>query len=84
MTFHRKKKMILSILIILMVGSIALLLGLGYRDVSAFFQGQAEASVSRVGHLNEKRLWPLSQRLLGAQVLTFSCKNYDEVRFIEV
>jgi biofilm PGA synthesis lipoprotein PgaB len=79
MSSYRKKKMILSILIILMVWSIALLLGLGYRDVSAFFQGQAEASVSRVGHLNEKKLWPPLQRLLGAQVLTLKCKNYDEV-----
>jgi biofilm PGA synthesis lipoprotein PgaB len=79
MTFHRKNRVFLAILIILMVGSIALLLGLRCRDVSAFFQGQAEATVSSVGHLNEKRLWPISQRLLGAQVLTLNCKNYGEV-----
>ena len=79
MTFHRKNRVFLAILIILMVGSIALLLGLRCRDVSAFFQGQAEATVSSVGHLNEKRLRPISQRLLGAQVLTLNCKNYGEV-----
>ena len=62
-----------------MVWSIALLLGSGYRDVFAFFRGQAEASVSRVEHLNENKSWPPSERLLGAQVLTLNCKDYDEV-----
>ena len=84
MTFHRKKKVFLSILIILTVGSIDLLLRWGYQDVSASFQGQAEASVSSVVHLNEKRLLPPAQRLLGAQVLTFHCKNYGEVEQIIV
>jgi biofilm PGA synthesis lipoprotein PgaB len=79
MCFYSKKKMILPILIVLMVSPIALLLRLGYRDVSAFFQGQAEASVSRAGHLNANKHWPPSERLLGVQVLTLNCKNYDEV-----